>query len=363
MRIRLAVPDSHVSPDVLDAALEASTRANQSMLRAGEVPPISELINAGKVKWAPEPFKDGEHFDLLDEVHRRVRAGEGWADCDDLAPAYAAELRENGTDPDAFAAVVKSGPSTWHAKCFYGDGSEAPDPSKAAGMGRRSSRVAGLFGTSVMGMASEGAILGVRPARGRWAARCDVPEVDALRALSGVAIGPDPCAALVRAIDGAFTVGVESGGCDPTDLACALAVRQAVAGESFDEAVDACGEYVPEEVIGSIFSSVSHALAPIAHLVPKKVLKAVVAPSLALDEQLQKIPGMRSAYRSVSQRLPFHAEREAALRAGHSIFDEAKRKHTAEEIRRATAATSPTQDPTHHLSVTRSADGGFTVRF
>jgi hypothetical protein len=359
VRIRIAVPDAHVSPEVLNAALEASTLANQSLLRTGEAPPVSELINAGKVKWAPEPFTDGEHFDLLDEIKKR-----DWADCDDLAPAYAAELRENGTDPDAHAAVVKSGPNTWHAKVFHGDGSEAPDPSRAAGMGRKSSVSGpmGLYGTSVMGMADVGVILGVKPYQGRWAARCDIPQYEEHdAALSGLAILGDPCAALARAIKGAALVGIESDTADPEQVARALAVHAAVTGASFDEALEVCGGHIGEEEVGSIFSSIAHAVAPIAHLIPKKVLKAVVAPSLAFDAQLKKIPGAGKLYDRVSRMAPFHAEREGALHELNKAFG--YEKHTPAEIHAATAAQGPVLDPSSHVSVTRNPEGGFTVRF
>ena len=80
MRIRLAIPDRLVTPQVLEAALEATTLANQNAIAAGEAPSLTDAIRGG-LRWRPEPFMDGEHFDLAATAHRR-----GWGDCDDLAP-------------------------------------------------------------------------------------------------------------------------------------------------------------------------------------------------------------------------------------------------------------------------------------
>ena len=128
MRIRIAVPEKHVNASILDAALEATTRANEAALKAGDAKPISPFIKAGRVRWKPEPFTDGEHFDLSRQVVER-----GWGDCDDLAPAYAAELRYTGRDPGARAVVRRSGPNLWHAVTLLSDGT-VKDPSRSAGM-------------------------------------------------------------------------------------------------------------------------------------------------------------------------------------------------------------------------------------
>jgi len=103
MRIQLAIPEKHVTAPVLNGALEAVTRLNESLLKAGDTPTDLELIKAGAI-WKPEPPGD-EHFD-----HGKEIASRGWGDCDDWAPLRAARLRATGEDPGARAVVRKSGP-------------------------------------------------------------------------------------------------------------------------------------------------------------------------------------------------------------------------------------------------------------
>src|SRR5262245_39874367 len=100
MRVNVAIPEAHVTRPVLDAALEATTRLNEQLLKEGVVPPFRKAVNA--VRWKPEPPGD-EHFD-----HAAVVLGRGWGDCDDLAPWHAASLRATGEDPGAKAFVKKS---------------------------------------------------------------------------------------------------------------------------------------------------------------------------------------------------------------------------------------------------------------
>jgi hypothetical protein len=126
VRVQIAVPEEHVSPEVIDAALEAVTRMNESMIRSGDSPTSQELIDQGAV-WRPEPFGE-EHFD-----HGGTIANRGWGDCDDWAPLAAASLRASGQDPGATARVIPSGPNTYHAIVQRSDGS-LEDPSIAAGM-------------------------------------------------------------------------------------------------------------------------------------------------------------------------------------------------------------------------------------
>lgn len=108
MRIRIAVPEEHADPHVIDAALEAVTRLDESLIRSGQSPTATELVAKG-ARWRPENMGD-EHFD-----HGATIAQRGWGDCDDWAPLRAAELRATGQDPGATARVVPSGPSTYHA--------------------------------------------------------------------------------------------------------------------------------------------------------------------------------------------------------------------------------------------------------
>src|SRR5579863_5096688 len=134
MRIRIAVPEAFADPNVIDAALEAVTRLDESMIRHGQSPTSHQLITSGAV-WRPENMGD-EHFD-----HGGTIATRGWGDCDDWAPLHAATLRASGEDPGAIARVVPSGPSTYDAIVQRTDGS-IEDPSIAAGM--KPARVGGI---------------------------------------------------------------------------------------------------------------------------------------------------------------------------------------------------------------------------
>ena len=136
MRIRIAVPENHVDPSVIDAALEAVTRLDHSQIASGDVP-LFNMQSPG-VRWRPENMGD-EHFDHAGTVIAR-----GWGDCDDLAPWHAASLRATGEDPGATAIVVPSGPEMYHAIVRRSDGSN-DDPSVAAGM--RAKSVVGDGGT------------------------------------------------------------------------------------------------------------------------------------------------------------------------------------------------------------------------
>jgi len=126
VRIRLSIPEEHVEPEVINAALEAVTRLDEHMIRSGESPTSHELVASG-AKWRPEPPGD-EHFD-----HGKTIAARGWGDCDDWAPLHAATLRASGEDPGASAIVVPSGKNMWHAIVQRSDGSYN-DPSADAGM-------------------------------------------------------------------------------------------------------------------------------------------------------------------------------------------------------------------------------------
>lgn len=142
MRIRVSVPDEHANPHVINAALEAVTRLDESMIRSGQSPTSHQLVASG-AKWRPEPPGD-EHFD-----HGGTIKARGWGDCDDWAPLHAATLRASGEDPGAKAIVVPSGPDTYHAIVQRTDGS-LDDPSIAAGMKPiRSGKVGGDDGETL----------------------------------------------------------------------------------------------------------------------------------------------------------------------------------------------------------------------
>lgn len=202
MRIRLAIPDRLVTPEALEAALEATTLANEQAILRGEVPPLTEAIRKG-VRWKPEPYTDGEHFDLS-----HVVAARKWGDCDDLAPWLAGELRATGEDPGARSRVYQSGPDRWHVVTETSDG-EILDPSRWAGMGKKSSpSVSGVSGMTARPFArtGEGALCCV-PHGGKYWSRVDLPFPDAVGHIASHACCRTPEESLYRAVAGAIACG------------------------------------------------------------------------------------------------------------------------------------------------------------
>jgi hypothetical protein len=223
LRIRLAIPDHLVTPEALEAALEATSLANEQAIIRGEVPPISEAIRKG-LKWKPEPYTDGEHFDLS-----HVVAARKWGDCDDLAPWLTGELRASGEDPGAVSRVYKSGKDRWHVVTETSDG-RILDPSKWAGMGKKSAAVVGGGVGGVCGMTArpfarngEGALC-VVPHDGKYWSRVDLPFPDANGHIASHARARTPEEALHRAIAGAIACGEEinSDLCDRARMVGAL---------------------------------------------------------------------------------------------------------------------------------------------
>ena len=205
MRIRLAIPDRLVTPEALEAALEATSLANEQAIIRGEVPPLTEAIRKG-VRWKPEPFLDGEHFDLAHQVTARK-----WGDCDDLAPWLTGELRATGEDPGAISRVYKSGPDRWHVVTQLSDG-KILDPSKWAGMGKKKSGpdVNGVHAVTARPFAriGEGALCCV-PHQGQYWSRVDLPFPQAAGHIASHARARSPEQALYRAIAGAIACGEE----------------------------------------------------------------------------------------------------------------------------------------------------------
>lgn len=202
MRIRLAIPDRLVTPEALEAALEATTLANEQAILRGEVPPLTEAIRKG-VRWKPEPYTDGEHFDLS-----HVVAARKWGDCDDLAPWLAGELRATGEDPGARSRVYKSGHDRWHVVTETSDG-EILDPSRWAGMGKKSSpSVSGVSGMTARPFAriGEGALCCVPHGNKYWS-RVDLPFPDAVGHIASHACARSPEESLYRAVAGAIACG------------------------------------------------------------------------------------------------------------------------------------------------------------
>ncbi len=199
MRIRLAIPDRLVTPEALEAALEATALANEQAVLHGEVPHAEEAIRKG-VKWRPEPYTDGEHFDLAHQVISR-----GWGDCDDLAPYLAGSLRATGEDPGAVPRVYRSGKKTWHVVTQLSDGTVL-DPSRWAGMKSRGERGVSGHLASPFARVGGGALC-CGPAQGKWWARCDVPWPDATGHIASHARARTPEDALDRAVSGAMACG------------------------------------------------------------------------------------------------------------------------------------------------------------
>lgn len=287
MRIRIAVPDRHISPDVLNAALEATTVANQEMLASGDAEPISEGIRMGRVKWKPEPFRDGEHFDLTKTVTER-----GWGDCDDLAPALAAELRETGKDPGATAVVKKSGPKRWHAVTQLSDG-RIVDPSAMAGMYEYKKKNGdtfvngpgdyGITGSSVVGMLStEGElVVGVKQTGGGWAARCDLPvdgdvdgDLDGAFDIVGVGHHVSPIEAIHGAINTACLVGAAGDMVTQEDIARAILMREALTGGDPRYVAQLVGDALDGEDIVGFFGKILKGLKKVASPLANIALKA-----------------------------------------------------------------------------------------
>lgn len=205
MRIRLSIPDHLVTPRALEAALEATALANAEAIRRGEIPHAVEAIERG-AKWRPEPFMDGEHFDLGHQVVQR-----GWGDCDDLAPYLAGSLIASGEDEGARTVIQKTGRHRYHAVVQTSDG-RILDPSRWAGMGKRSApSVAGVAGSAVSKPFAHpnGGALCVVPHAGNWWARCDLPwpEHAGQGHIASHARSRDIHDALDRAVTGAIACG------------------------------------------------------------------------------------------------------------------------------------------------------------
>lgn len=251
MRIRLAIPDHLVTAEGLEAALEATALANEQSIRRGEVPPLSEAIKKG-VRWKPEPYLDGEHFDLAHQVVTRK-----WGDCDDLAPWLAGELRASGEDPGAVPRVYKSGPDRWHVVVQTSDG-QILDPSKWAGMGKRSGpNVSGVCGMTARPFARhcEGGLC-VVPHQGRYWARVDMPFPDSSGHVASHGRARTPEEALHRAISGAIACGesIDSPLCDRARMAGAMLLGDLSRMEG--------------EEVGSFFGKLLKTALPIANFIP-----------------------------------------------------------------------------------------------
>lgn len=253
MRLNIAVPENQVKKPMLDAALEAVTRLNTDLLKAGNVPDFRQVVH--RLRWRPEP-KGAECFDHAERV-----VGRGWGDCDDLAPYYAASLRHSGEDPRALAEVVRTGPKRWHAVVRRGDGT-IEDPSLAAGMpapeGIRAATLPTMaeLTNSVSGVEVQLPHLAARPrfdADGYhigWDARADIPWIHGPRpydaAMAALHSAPMASQAVVGALRHGADIGYVSGMVDEAVLRRAEIMADILSGVP---PVELLGAYPEDEIV------------------------------------------------------------------------------------------------------------------
>jgi hypothetical protein len=297
VRINVAIPESHVEAPVLDAALESVTRLNESMLERGQVPPFDRALDAG-VRWKPEP-PGQEYFDHAGTVIQRK-----WGDCDDLAPYHAATLRHKGIDPEATAIVKRSGPNRWHAVVQRSDGT-IDDPSRDAGMGSKVHGIVGAVVPQIGDIASQvsGAYIvkpaiAMKPMRGGWAARADVPwtwkeHLDDKPsptdyAMATLHASPLASTALTGAIDGALEMALCGGYADPDHLNRLACLAEACEGVERDELARVYGEAHADaavHLVGSFFGKAIKRAGKLAKGAVRTAMK--VAPGV-----VQFVPGI-----------------------------------------------------------------------
>lgn len=290
MRINVAIPEEHVTKPVLDGALEAVTRLDEQLLKAGAIPTDQQLIAKGAI-WKPEP-PGQEHFD-----HGGVINARGWGDCDDWAPLRAARLRVTGEDRGARAVVRKTGEKRWHATVIRSDGRE-DDPSVDAGMGRRTVGIRGAWqplmfarASGVNGTFVDTPQLALRPVFDRggqveaWQARADLPwhygpgssPTDV--AMVSLHRSPVSSQAVVGAVRGAWRLGL-CNGADAEQLKRLSALAEACEGAPWEDIAARYGKEHADAagaVVGSFFGKALKGL--------KKVAKGAVhlaAPALSL---------------------------------------------------------------------------------
>ncbi len=345
MRVNVAIPEAHVSAPVLNAALEGVTRLNESMIRAG-APTADQLIDAGAI-WKPEP-PGQEHFDHIGIIAKR-----GWADCDDWAPAKAAQLRVTGEDPGARAVVKRSGNKRWHALVKRSDGSW-DDPSIDAGMPAPGARHGGVHGAAlplmfpsvsgVDGVYEATPHLALRPIADEhgqiesWQARADLPwhaqpgHSPADIALASLHQSPIPDQAIVGAVLGAFDLGcagLDGGHSNPEHLKRMSAIADCCNGASWEELA---AEYGPEHataaghVVGSFFGKLWKKAKKIAKVVINNPITSaalsfvpgggIVKSALSMASPLLRGSLKRGRHKPPSQRLRRAAPGRRPRRAG-----------------------------------------------
>jgi hypothetical protein len=279
MRINVAIPEAAVNEEVLNGALEAVTKLNESLIKSGASPTSTQLIEQGAI-WKPEPPGD-EHFDHGGIINQR-----GWGDCDDWGPLHAATLRVTGEDTGARSVVRKSGPKRWHATVIRSDGTE-DDPSRAAGMpgsarnvGARGPWVPIMFPrvSGVNGSYIASPSLALRPIASRhgqieaWQARADLPwhtpegdEGDV--AMVSLHRSPVSSQAICGAVLGARALGVVSGDIDPEHLMRMSAIAEACEGAPWEEIAERYGPQhatAAGQIVGSFFGKALRKIGKVA---------------------------------------------------------------------------------------------------
>lgn len=216
MRVQLAIPDEHVSPDVIEPLLEAGARLNMQLIRAGQAPTFSEALAQG-IRWQPEP-PGLERFD-----HAAAVAGRGHGDCDDLGPMRVAELRLQG-ERGARSRILRTGPNTWHAYVERADGSWE-DPSEQAGM----IVPAGGIRPPCCRAIDPRPLPAVRTQRmasvGGYRARAELPWIGGPYKLACEAIEGEELEALSTAIAGACLMGQAAGLALPQHMAQLVSIE------------------------------------------------------------------------------------------------------------------------------------------
>ena len=352
MRINVAVPEEHVDAPVLDAALEAVTRLNESLLQRGEIPTFEKALQYG-IKWRPEPPGD-EHFDHGKEVFKRR-----WGDCDDLAPLHAASLRHTGEDPEAMAVAKRSGPKRWHAVVQRSDGT-IDDPSRRAGMNAHEPGVVGATVPLMMTASVVGGAyivrpqIAMRPMRGWVQARADLPwhwrehledpPTPSDYAMTTLHTAPVASTALTGAIMGAVELGESAGVSTDEHLDRLCALADAIDGATMMDLEEAYGPEAAKaaaSVVGSFWSGLAKAA---THAMPIAKMAVPFVPGIGpiAAQALEHPQLLRAGLKMIPGVGPVSAR---ALDFAHEHFP-ALDKHSA--AHQAVFHPGPDNSHTHH---------------
>jgi hypothetical protein len=370
VRINIAVPEEHITPEILDAALEVGTRLNEKLVRDGVIPPFDKALAAGAVKWQPEPPGD-EHFD-----HGGIVLKRGHGDCDDLGPYAAGSMRATGADPGAQSVVYKSGPKRWHAVVSTSEG-ELRDPSLEAGMRKRvgilPAAIAPMFPANQNAVVGDDGSVRMRPGvalkehpRGGWVGRVDIPFDDTDYALTALHHAPVAAQAIVGSILGGIMAADCSGIANPDDLGKLRAICGVIGGENRDRLCALCGDEAVEgaiEFLGQIGAQLvkprvsadaARRLAGTGHLPAEQVHAAAQAfaqhPAAGADER--KLAGIIARH-AAGERPKEGGLTDAVLRYMHNVFGPVVPDTAAEHARLLLAdqaAKKLLQDPTFRLA-------------